>query len=436
MVAVLEPGTTVAGVFTRSLDAGRAGRLVPRALTRGKARAIVVNSGNANVFTGRAGREAVRGAPPRPLAKLVGCDAARRSSSPRPASSASRCRPRRSSPALPATARERARRRPGATPRAAIMTTDTFPKAPRARADDRRRRRSRINGIAKGSGMIAPDMATMLAFVFTDAAHPGAGAAGAADARRTSARSTASPSTATPRPATRCCCSRPARPAHSACRAPAIRCSRIFRRALDEVHDRPGAAGRARRRGRGEIRHHRRSRARPRHARRATHRRSPSATRRWSRPRSRRATPIGAASSWRSARPARRPTATGWRSRVGGVRIAEKGGPVPGYDEAPVARHMKGREIEIAIDLGIGTRHAPRSGPATSRTAISTSTAAIAAERGGVGDGGTRRAVDDRVRGGRRMAIGRRRAVRKGPALGRRQLLFLLRALRRAQRRA
>ena len=40
--------------------------------------------------------------------------------------------------------------------------------------------------------------------------------------------------------------------------------------------------------------------------------------------------------------------------KIGGVRICEKGGPVPGYDEAPVARHMAGRDIRIGIDLGIG----------------------------------------------------------------------------------
>jgi len=39
---------------------------------------------------------------------------------------------------------------------------------------------------------------------------------------------------------------------------------------------------------------------------------------------------------------------------VGGIQIAAHGGPVPGYDEAPVAEHMKGREITIAVDLGIG----------------------------------------------------------------------------------
>ena len=39
---------------------------------------------------------------------------------------------------------------------------------------------------------------------------------------------------------------------------------------------------------------------------------------------------------------------------VGGMRIAAEGGPVPGYDEAPVAEHMAGREIMIAVDIGIG----------------------------------------------------------------------------------
>ena len=39
---------------------------------------------------------------------------------------------------------------------------------------------------------------------------------------------------------------------------------------------------------------------------------------------------------------------------VGGIRIAAEGGPVPDYDEAPVAEYMKGREITIGVDLGIG----------------------------------------------------------------------------------
>jgi glutamate N-acetyltransferase / amino-acid N-acetyltransferase len=43
---------------------------------------------------------------------------------------------------------------------------------------------------------------------------------------------------------------------------------------------------------------------------------------------------------------------------IGGVTIGAKGGPVAGYDEAPVAKHMAGRDIHIAIDLGIGNGHA------------------------------------------------------------------------------
>jgi hypothetical protein len=51
----------------------------------------------------------------------------------------------------------------------AIMTTDTYPKYATGHGDARRSTGSRINGIAKGAGMIAPDMATMLSFVVTDA---------------------------------------------------------------------------------------------------------------------------------------------------------------------------------------------------------------------------------------------------------------------------
>ena len=79
-----------------------------------------------------------------------------------------------------------------------------------------------INGIAKGAGMIAPDMATMLAFVFTDAAI-GRRRCRRCCPRRSIARSTPSPSTATPRPTTRCCCSPPAprRRARAGSRMPA-----------------------------------------------------------------------------------------------------------------------------------------------------------------------------------------------------------------------
>jgi glutamate N-acetyltransferase / amino-acid N-acetyltransferase len=43
---------------------------------------------------------------------------------------------------------------------------------------------------------------------------------------------------------------------------------------------------------------------------------------------------------------------------VGGVWMAQAGGVVPGYDETPVVQHMKGREIEITVDIGLGDGHA------------------------------------------------------------------------------
>ena len=85
----------------------------------------------------------------------------------------------------------------------AIMTTDTFPKLATRKAEIDGVEVT-INGIAKGAGMIAPDMATMLAFLFTDAAIEPRGVARFARSRRSTTPSTPSPSTATPRPATRC----------------------------------------------------------------------------------------------------------------------------------------------------------------------------------------------------------------------------------------
>ncbi len=82
------------------------------------------------------------------------------------------------------------------------MTTDTFPKGAVARVELGGVPVT-IMGFAKGSGMIAPDMATMLVFLFTDAAVAAGAAAGAPSRGRPTRPSTASPSTATPRPRTR-----------------------------------------------------------------------------------------------------------------------------------------------------------------------------------------------------------------------------------------
>jgi glutamate N-acetyltransferase/amino-acid N-acetyltransferase len=166
LLAVFDPGTQVAGVLTRSKCPSAAVDWCRAHLPRGTARALVVNSGNANAFTGKAGAASVKltaefaaqavGASPKEilvastgvigepldarkfdgvlaqLSKIVSADATFEAAK-------------------------------------AIMTTDTYPKVATAVAKMGETNVT-LNGIAKGAGMIAPDMATMLAFVFTDAA--------------------------------------------------------------------------------------------------------------------------------------------------------------------------------------------------------------------------------------------------------------------------
>lgn len=167
MLALLEPQTTIAGAFTRSLT--RSAPVEWCATHVGATgRAIIVNAGNSNAFTGRAGVACVKA-----IAKGV--------------AAASRCKPSevfiastgvigepldpalilRVVPQLMTTAAED-RWQDAAR---AILTTDTFPKTVTVKARYGGAKVT-INGIAKGSGMIAPDMATMLAFFFTDAAVP------------------------------------------------------------------------------------------------------------------------------------------------------------------------------------------------------------------------------------------------------------------------
>jgi glutamate N-acetyltransferase/amino-acid N-acetyltransferase len=164
-VIASEVPATVAGVFTRSSVVGAPVELTRRRARRGRARAVVVNSGIANVAMGEAGREAARSMTAW-TAKELGCSPAEVLvastgviGEPIPLGRLRRGIPeavRRLSPkGLSRAAR-------------AILTTDTVPKIAR--------RRVRLGGtpvtvagIAKGSGMIEPDMATMLAFLMTDA---------------------------------------------------------------------------------------------------------------------------------------------------------------------------------------------------------------------------------------------------------------------------
>ncbi len=164
----LEAGTRAAGVFTRSKCPSAPVDWCREALANGSARALVVNSGNANAFTGRLGREAVAKTAVI-AAQAAGCA----ENEVYIASTGVIGEP------LPAERFEgvladcAGRAQDGAAAWAeaakAIMTTDTFPKLATREAEIGGKR-VRINGIAKGAGMIAPDMATMLAFVFTDAA--------------------------------------------------------------------------------------------------------------------------------------------------------------------------------------------------------------------------------------------------------------------------
>lgn len=165
MVMVFDEGTEVAGVFTRSKCPSAPVELCRRNLPGGKARILVVNSGNANAFTGRKGREATQ-ITAEAAAKAVGSSETEVFlastgviGEPLEASRFSHLLGDLVRRADPAGWEEAAH---------AIMTTDTYPKFVTATA---RLGETEviINGIAKGAGMIAPDMATMLSFVATDA---------------------------------------------------------------------------------------------------------------------------------------------------------------------------------------------------------------------------------------------------------------------------
>ncbi len=171
LLAVMDKGTAVAGVFTQSKCPSAPVEWCRAKLARGKsskagvARALVVNSGNANAFTGKTGRQATT-LTASIAAKALGC-------SPHEvflASTGVIGEPLDASKfnGVLATLAERAAPGEWINAAKAIMTTDTFPKVATATVKLGKTRVT-INGMAKGAGMIMPDMATMLAFVFTDA---------------------------------------------------------------------------------------------------------------------------------------------------------------------------------------------------------------------------------------------------------------------------
>lgn len=169
MLVRLAPGTSVAGAFTRSSTRAACIRDCQEKLAArvpaGSGAAIIVNSGNSNAFTGAAGQSAVRSITDA-VAAALDLPASRVFSSstgvigePLPFERITGKIPdlvaNLSGSGMAGAAR-------------AIMTTDTFPKGATATVTGEGGE-IRIAGIAKGSGMIAPDMATMLVYIFTDA---------------------------------------------------------------------------------------------------------------------------------------------------------------------------------------------------------------------------------------------------------------------------
>jgi glutamate N-acetyltransferase/amino-acid N-acetyltransferase len=340
-------GSTVAGVFTSNKCPGAPVDWCRNALSGGKARMVVVNAGNANVFTGRAGREACA-ATAAAAAALVGCP-------PRQVFVAStgvigEVLPHEklvaALPSLHAALRDNA----WEAAARGIMTTDTFPKASThtARIGETE---VRITGIAKGSGMIAPDMATMLCFIFTDAKIPAP--ALQALLKKGTDRSfnctTVDSDTSTSDTVLLIATGHAKHP-----RVPKEGGAMLadFARALDAVlmdlalsvvRDGEGAQKLVRIDVTGA--------ANARSAKRIgmAVANSPLV----------KTAIAGEDANWgrivmavgKAGEPADRDKLS---IGVGGVWMARDGAVVPGYDEAPVVAHMQGREVEIAIDIGIG----------------------------------------------------------------------------------
>ncbi len=342
VMAEFSPGTTVAGVFTRNACPGAPVDWCRAALAGGVARALVVNAGNANVFTGEAGRQACRGTAAA-AAGLVGCapDAVFLAST----GVIGETLPfERITAALPAL---RGRLDDGAWEQAArgIMTTDTFPKGS-TRVASLGGRDVRISGIAKGSGMIAPDMATMLCFVFTDAALPAPVLQGllASGTARSFNRITVDSDTSTSDTlllfATGAAGNDPG--ADTSAFAEALDAV-LLDLALLVVRDGEGAQKFIRIDVTGAVDDGSAQRVALAVA------NSPLV----------KTAVAGEDANWgrivmavgKAGEPAERDLLS---VSVGGVWMARRGSVVAGYDEAPVVAHMRGREIEIGIDLGLG----------------------------------------------------------------------------------
>jgi glutamate N-acetyltransferase/amino-acid N-acetyltransferase len=348
VMAELSPDTTVAGVFTKSKCPGAPIDWCRAALAGGRARAIVVNAGNANVFTGRAGRDACT-ATAAAAAKLLGCPAKQVFLG--STGVIGEVLPHaKLTAALPALHKALSPDNWEAAARG-IMTTDTFPKAS-TRVATIGGTQVRITGIAKGSGMIMPDMATMLCFIFTDAKIPAPAlqkilSKGVEPTfNATTVDSDTSTSDTVLLFAT-------GQAKHPAVPAEGGRVLADFATKLNEVlldlalqvvRDGEGAQKLVRIDVTGAVTAKSAKRIG------MTIANSPLV----------KTAIAGEDANWgrivmaigKAGEPADRDKLA---IAVGGVQMARKGGVVPGYDETPVVTHMKGKEVHIEVDIGLGS---------------------------------------------------------------------------------
>jgi glutamate N-acetyltransferase/amino-acid N-acetyltransferase len=345
-LAEFAPGTTVAGLTTRSRCPSPEVELCRAHLPQGHARGLVVNAGNSNAFTGARGAEATR---------LVTTTTAEALQCPEAeifvASTGVIGVPLPQDKAKAGVEAALAKLRVGSTASwehaaTAIGTTDTFPKGASATAlvDGEE---FHIAGIAKGSGMIAPDMATMLAFLFTDA--PVAPAAlqsmlrRAADAsfHRITVDSDTSTSDTLLAFATGHSGKPPIHLPHPAFQAALTQvCSDLARQI---VRDGEGAQKFITIQVTGAETHH------------AAHRIALSIA---NSPLVKTAIAGGDANWGRVVMAVGKAGEAADRDRLairfGHTVVARDGAVVPGYDEAPVAAHLQSTRIEIGVDLGLG----------------------------------------------------------------------------------
>ena len=347
MVAALDAGATIAAVTTRNTMCSAPVEWCRVQARHGRARAIVVNAGNANVFTGRDGFRAVERTARR-TAALLGCKAeevfvsstgvigmklpVEKIEATLPALAAS----------LDTGGAERALR--------AIMTTDTFPKAAVRKARIGRTEVT-IMGFCKGSGMIAPDMATMLGYVFTDARLP-ASVLRALLRDGTDASFNCMSVDGDTSTSDTVLLAATGKARHAAVRSAADPALRDFRARLKDLL--VELAQLVAKDGEGAQKF-------------VTIKVSGAASDASARkvalaiansPLVKTAIAAGDA-NWgrvvmaigKSGQPADRDRTS---VRIGGVTIARRGDLVPGYDEAPVARHMAGRDILVEAEIGVG----------------------------------------------------------------------------------